>query len=137
VNRLVVLDNEAVQALADTAHPKHRAAVGHVQLTARRKRRAIQTSLAVPTAIRVEAGWDRTDPARAFLNHLGIGDVHLDTAQANLAAAIRRNPKISVADAHVGAVVQASPATEIVVLTSDPDDIRVASGDKKAVIVTI
>lgn len=137
MNHLVVLDNEAVQALSRPDHPRHRHVLSIVQAAANRKRRAIQISLAVPTDVRVEAGWDRTSPAWAFLNHLGIGDVPLDTAQANLAARIHGDPNISVADSHVGAVIQSSPAAEISVLTSDPGDIRRVSGDRKVTVIAI
>jgi hypothetical protein len=138
VNRIIILDNEAVQALADPSHPKHRRVMSHVQLVKLRKQRAAHTTLAVPTAVRVEAGWDRTSPTWAFLNRLKIGDAHLDADLANLAASIReKDAGISVAGAHVGAVVQASPALELVVLTSDPGDIRRVAGDKKVSIVTI
>lgn len=137
VSQLIVLDNEAVQALADPAHPKHRPVLSHIQVAAGRKRRAMQISLAVPAAVRAEAGWDRTSSAWAFLNHLRIGDVSLDGEQANIAARIRASVNVSVPDAHVGAVVQASPATEITVLTSDPGDIKLASGDKKVTVVAV
>lgn len=137
MNSLIVLDNEAVQALADPAHVKHRRVLSHVQVAAGRRRRAAQISIAVPTAIRVEAGWDRTSPSWAFLNHLRIADVPLDAEQANSAARIRAAEKISVADAHVGAVVQASSASQVTVLTSDPRDIQRAAGDHKITVVSI
>lgn len=137
MSRLVVLDNEAVQALANPAHPKHRRALSHAQVVASRKRRAMQISLAVPTAVRVEVGWDRTSSAWAFLNRLRIADIPLDVSYANSAAAIRNHTKVSVADAHIGATVQASPATEITVLTSDPRDMRQAAEGHPVTIVAI
>jgi hypothetical protein len=54
-SHLVLLDNEAVQALADPAHPKHPHVVSHVQVVASRKRRAMPITMAVPTAIRPRA----------------------------------------------------------------------------------
>ena len=62
MTHLVVLDCEAVQALRDPGHPKHRQVVSHTQVVATRKRRAVAIQLAVPTAVRVKAGWDRTSP---------------------------------------------------------------------------
>ena len=94
-------------------------------------------SIAVPTAVRVEAGWDRTSPAWAFLHRLRILDVPLDATNANLAAGIGSRVSISVADAHVGAVVQASTADDITVVTSDPGDMRLAAGDRAVTIVPI
>lgn len=137
MSRLVVLDNEAVQALADPAHPKHRRVVSHVQIVASRRRRATAIALAVPTAIRVEAGWDRSSPAWAFPNRLRIADVPLDAVHANTAAAIRNRTGVSVADAHLGSVIQAAPADQITVVTSDPVDMRLVTGDKDVTVVAI
>jgi predicted nucleic acid-binding protein len=137
MSRLVVLDNEPVQALADPAHPKHRRALSHVQVVAGRKRRAEPIAIAVPTAVRVEAGWDRTSPAWAFLNRLRIVDIPLAGAHANLAAGIRYRSGVSTADAHIGAVVQAASADEITVMTNDPADMRLAAGDRAVTIVAI
>jgi predicted nucleic acid-binding protein len=137
MSRLVVLDNEAVQALRDPAHPKHRRVVSQVQVIASRKRRAAAIELVVPTAVRVEAGWDRTASAWAFPNRLRIADVPLDATRANSAAAVRNQAGVSVADAHLGAVVQTAPAGQITVVTSDPDDMRRVAGDRTITVVTI
>jgi hypothetical protein len=137
MSRLVVLDNEAVQALLDPDHPKHRRVLSHVQVVASRKRRAMALTLAVPTAVRVEAGWDRRSPACAFANSLRIADVALDTGYANAAAATRNRTQVSVADAHMGAAIRASSASQITVVTSDPGDMRRMAGDKDITIVAI
>jgi hypothetical protein len=137
MSRLVVLDNEAVQALKDPACSKHRRVVSQVQVVTSRKRRAAAIEVAVPTAVRVEAGWERTSPAWAFPNRLRIADVPLDSAHANVAAAIRDRTGISVADAHVGAVIRSSPAVQVTVVTSDPADIGVAAGDRPVTVVAI
>jgi predicted nucleic acid-binding protein len=136
MSRLVVLDNEAVQALRSPTHPKHHRVLSHVQVVAGRKRRVIPISLAVPTAVRVEAGWDRTSTEWAFLNRLRVADVPLEAARANTAAAIRNRTKVSVADAHIGAIVQTSTSAEVTVVTSDPNDIRLVAGDRDTTIVT-
>jgi predicted nucleic acid-binding protein len=137
MTRLVVLDNEAVQALARPRHPKHRRVLGHMEAVERRKRRAASISLVVPAAVRVEAGWDRTSSQWAFLNRLRIMDVPLDAAHANTAAAIHEQAQVSVADAHIGATVQSAPGADIAVLTSDPRDIRIVAGDRPVTIVAI
>lgn len=137
MTRLVVLDNEAVQALQDRAHPKHRHVVSHAQVVASRKRRAVALELAVPTAIRVEAGWDRTSPAWAFPNRLRIADIPLGSAEASTAAAIRSRTGVSVADAHIGAVIQSAQADQITVVTSDPGDMRLVAGDKSITVAAI
>jgi hypothetical protein len=73
VTHLVILDCEAVQALRDPGHPKHRRVVSHAQVVASRKRRAVAIQMVVPTVVRVEAGWDRTSPAWVFPNRLPGG----------------------------------------------------------------
>ena len=133
----MVLDNEAVQALASPVHPKHRKVLSHLEAVERRKRRAAAISLVVPTAVRVEAGWDRTSTQWAFLNRLRIADVSLDTAAASTAAAIHEQAQVSVADAHVGATVQSVPNAEVTVITSDPGDIRKVAEDHPVTVVTI
>ena len=135
--RLIVLDNEACQALADPAHRKHRRVVSLAQVVAGRKARAAAVEVVVPTAVRAEAGWDRTSAAWAFPNRLRIADVPLDSAKANIAAAIRSRTRVSVADAHLGAVIQATPAGEITVVTSDPGDMQRVAGDRGVTIVAI
>lgn len=137
MSRVIILDNEAVQALRTPAHPKHNRVLSHVQVVASRKMRAMPVSLAVPTGVRVEAGWDRTAPNWAFLNHLRIADIALDGPRANSAATILNRAKVSVADAHIGAAVEGSPDTDITVITSDPHDIRQVAGDRAVVIVTV
>jgi hypothetical protein len=104
--RTVVLDNEAVRALADPAHPKHRRVLAVVEAAAARNlRRAGAVVLVVPTCMRVEAGWNRRDPGAAVVNRLRIDDVALDTLAANDAADIRSSLGMSVIDAHLGTVL--------------------------------
>jgi hypothetical protein len=137
MTRLVVLDNEAVQALRNPGHPQHRHVVSQAQVVASRKRRAVAIQMVVPTTVRVEAGWDRTSPAWAFPNHLRIADSPLDTASASTAAGIRARTGVSVADSHIGAVIQSAHHDQITVVTSDPGDIRLAAGDKIITLVAI
>jgi hypothetical protein len=137
MSRLVVLDSEPVHALQDPAHRKHRQVVSQFQVVASRKRRAAVIEMVVPTAVRVEAGWERTSPAWVFPNRLRISDVPLDPAHANTAAAIRNRTGVSVADAHVGAVVQSTPAAQVTVVTSDPGDMRLVAGDRAITVVAI
>jgi predicted nucleic acid-binding protein len=137
MSQLVLFDNEAVQALRDPTHPKHRRVVAQAQVVAQRKRRAATIEVVVPTAVRVEAGWDRTASAWAFPNRLRITDMPLDSLHANIAAAIRSRTGVSVTDAHVGAVIQSAPADRITVVTSDPDDMRLMAGDRQIIVVAI
>jgi len=126
--RTVVLDNEAVQALLDPGHRKHRAALAVMEATAARNlRRAGMVRVIVPTAVRVEAGWDRRAPGAAAVNRLRVDDAALDTASADRAVPIRSRLGVSVVDAHLAAVIAATPGPHAVV-TSDADDLgRIAT----------
>jgi hypothetical protein len=117
----LVLDSEAVQALRDAAHPKHRRALAFVEAIVSRGRGG--AAPVVPAAVRVEAAWDRRAPAAAVINRLRVVDVVLDRPGADRAAALVAVLRISVADAHLGAVVATTPAP-CAVLTSDIDDVR-------------
>lgn len=129
MSRLVLLDHEAVQALRDPAHRKHRRVLAEVEFAFKRVVRTLPVSVAVPAAVRVEAGWDRTAPAWAFINRFPIADIPLDTNHADTAAGIVKRTGVSVADAHLGAAIQAAEADHVMVLTSDPGDMRrVAEG---------
>jgi predicted nucleic acid-binding protein len=135
VSWTVLLDNEAVHALNDPAHRKHRQVVGYAQIAARSKARAIPVSLAVPAAVRVEAGWDRTAPAWAFINRLRIADLPLDASHADAAAAIRNRTQVSVADAHLGAAIQS--ADQVTVVTGDPHDMQLVAEGKHIEVVAL
>jgi predicted nucleic acid-binding protein len=128
--RAIVLDNEAVQALRDERHPKHRQVIAHLAGIVGRRRRGREVAALVPTAVRVEAGWDRTQPAAAAINRLRVVDHVLNTSTANAAATIISLAGVSVADAHVGATIRSLAHDEIVVLTSDPDDLARVAGDR-------
>lgn len=131
-----MLDNEAVQALATTTHSKHRRVLAHLEGVVSRRRRGRAVVAVVPSAVRVEAGWDRT-AAAALLNRLQIRDHVLDGPAANVAARIvSSGVASSVADAHVGATVR-DIGGDVVVLTSDPDDMAAVSGPAPVRIVTI
>lgn len=126
--RTVVLDNEAVTALADTTHRKHRIVVAHMAGAVARRRKGVATRVMVATAVRVEAGWDRSEAGAAAINRFRVADASLDGAAANLAATIVNRTGVSVADAHTGAVLRSLADDDIVVLTSDPRDmVRVAA----------
>ena len=143
MSRVVILDDESVQALLSIAHPKHRRVLAHMDVIARRRsrdrRRATVTRLVVPTAVRVEAGWDRAARRAALVNGIGIDDIELGDGDANVAAALRARlgPAVSVADAHVGAVISRFAAHDITILTSDPLDMRAVADDRPVNIVTL
>ena len=126
--RTVVFDNEAVQALVDVAHPKHRRVLAAVEATAVRNLRRVGTvHLVVPTAVRVEAGWDRRAGHSVAINRLRAADSSLDRDAADQAADIVTALGVSVADAHLGSVLATTPGPHSV-LTSDEADVRRISG---------
>lgn len=116
----MLLDNEPLQALLDVRHRKHRRVVALV-------RGPLGSELVVPTAVRVEAAWDRHSPQAARVNQLRLVDFSLDTRAANIAAHTRSTLGVSVADAHLAAALVLTPGPHAV-LTSDPDDVtRIAA----------
>ena len=124
----VVLVYEAVSALRDSTHTKHARVLSHLQAAVGRRRRGERSAVVVPCAVRVEAGWDRSQPGAAAINRFPVSDVPLDAAHANVAAAILTRDRVSVADAHIGAAVAIAAWSDVVVLTSDPRDmVRVCS----------
>jgi predicted nucleic acid-binding protein len=135
--RVVLLDCEAVQALRDPAHRKHRRVLGEVEVALKRAVRTHRARVAVPAAVRVEAGWDRTSPAWAFANRFRITDIPLDVGHADMAAGIAKRTGVSVADAHLGAAIRAADADRVTVLTSDPDDMRRVAEGKRVDVVAL
>ncbi|MGH9277124.1 MAG: hypothetical protein ACRD12_03305 [Acidimicrobiales bacterium] len=135
--RTIVLDNEAVRALIDAGHRKHRVVIAHVAGVAVRRRKGQAVTIVVPTAVRVEAGWDRSDPRRAVANQIRVRDAALDTRVANEGAEIALLTGVSVADAHVGAVVQGLATGDVVFLTSDPKDMERVSAPRPITAIRI
>lgn len=123
-SRTVVFDNEAVQALSNVAHSKHRRVLAVVEaVAAKNMRKAGSVRLVVPAAVRVEAGWDRRVPRTAAINRLRLDDLPLDTAAADRAAAVRSELGVSVADAHLAASIGETAGPHAIV-TSDIGDMR-------------
>jgi hypothetical protein len=120
----IVLDNEAVQALLDVAHPKHRRTLAFLDVSNGRNRRRQSTSVVVPVAVRVEAGWDRTSAAGVVANHLSRArDSELHTRAADRAVQLREASGVSVVDATLGQTL-GEVASPVVVLTSDVEDMQ-------------
>lgn len=121
----LVLDNEAVQALADVHHPKHRRALAFVEVVNQRSaRRRGLLAVLIPVAVRVEAGWDRSAPGSALLNRISRArDVILDSAGANRAAALRQQSDVSVVDATIGQACEVASGP-VAILTSDTTDMH-------------
>ena len=119
----VVLDNEPVQALLDPRHRWHRRVAAILfEASGRNLRRPGGVRIIVPVAVRVEAGWDRSNPATANANRIARPvDQHLDSAAADRAVQLRRDTSVSVVDASVGHAFEIAPQPAAV-LTSDVED---------------
>jgi hypothetical protein len=137
MTHLVLLDCEAVQAIGSRSHRKHLFVLAHAKRVAAHKMRREKVTIAVPTAVRAEAGWDRTSPVWALANQLDIADIALAGSHADKAAGIRNRTSVSVADAHIGAAIQAADADRLTVLTSDPRDIHLVAEGKRVQVVTV
>lgn len=122
----VIVDSEAVDALADHRHPKHREALAYIEVTNERRTRNERLRVVVPTAVRVEARWDRRAPSAANLNRLcRAADHPLDTNAADRAAElVGLVPGSSVVDAAVAQAAEAAESAPTTVVTSDEEDFR-------------
>jgi hypothetical protein len=127
--RTIILDNEAVQALLDPTHRKHRAVLAHLEVRNQRQRgRRMSIRVLVPVAVRVEAGWDRTAATAADINRLSAAvDVDLRRSGADRATQLRQAVEVSVVDATVGQAAE-SATHPAVILTSDVDDMTRLAG---------
>ncbi len=132
-----MFDNEAVEALTDLTHAKHRTVVAHLAGAVARRRRGTVVDAVVPTTVRVEAGWDRSTPGAAAINRFRVRDHVLDAPAANWAASIHRRCGLGPADAHIGAAVRSVSSGDVVVLTSDPTDIALVCAPSTPQIVPI
>lgn len=130
----VVLDNEAVQALLDVSHPKHKRLLSFLdELNQRGRRRTARTEILVPVAVRVEAGWGRTEPASAQANRISRArDVILDSVAADRAVHLRREAAVSVVDATIGHVARTA-ALPVVILTSDVSDMQLLAQPRSGI----
>lgn len=124
----LVLDNEPVQALLDVSHPKHRRVLAFLDEVNRRNREGREVTVLVPVAVRIEAGWDRSDAGAAVANRVsGARDVALDRRRADRAIRLRSEVAVSVVDATVAEAAGAA-APPVVILTSDVGDMERLAG---------
>lgn len=132
----VVLDSEAVAALLGHAPNKVTKVMTYIDASkGPRRRNPDSTTLVVPTTVRVEARWDRTQQTASSANRLVPTDHELDIRAANVAARLAAAHNVSPADGHIGAIA-ANHAGDVAVLTSDPGDISAVT-EGKAVVVLI
>lgn len=132
----VIVDSEAVAALLGDAPNKLATVMTCVDACKGPRRRDPDAiAIMVPTTVRVEARWDRTQQRAATVNRLIRVDHHLDGDTADVAARLAAVHDVSPADAHIGAIA-ALHAGDVAVLTSDPDDVRaVTEGTARVILV--
>lgn len=70
-------------------------------------------------------------------NRLRVADIALDATHADVAAELCRRIGVTVADAHLGAVMGSAGSERLTVITSDPGDMRAVAGTADLTIVTI
>lgn len=121
----VVLDNEAVQALADPAHHKHRSMIARLRAVAVLHDRRTRAEVVTPTAVRVEAGAARSDPSASALGRFQVTDLALDSRRAERCIELSQAAGGSVVDATVAQAAEehAEAGRLVTVLTADLTDL--------------
>jgi hypothetical protein len=122
--RDLVLDNEAVSALLATA-PQHAKRAQVLEAIMAANGRTV-----VPTTVRCEALWDRTQQAAAAANLHVQDDDPLDASAANRNVQLRTVvPGASLVDASLVVTAERLSGGDVVeILTSDPGDVAALSG---------
>lgn len=132
---ITILDSEAIHALVTQRSNKHRRVASLLAFDL--NRRSTRGVAVVPSTVRVEAGWDRTAARWAGINRLRIVDHHLDRTTTDVAARLRAEHGVSPADAHIGALAAEHGDDEVVVITSDPDEIAAVTEGTGARVVRL
>jgi hypothetical protein len=128
--RHLILDNEAVSALLATT-PQHAERAQVLEAIMAANGRTV-----VPTAVRCEALWDRTQQMSAAANLHVKDDDPLDRAAADRNVQLRKAvPAASLVDASVIVSAERLGGGDVVeVLTSDPGDLAALAGHAEATI---
>jgi hypothetical protein len=128
--RHLILDNEAVSALLATT-PQHAERAQVLEAIMAANGRTV-----VPTAVRCEALWDRTQQVSAAANLHVKDDDPLDRAAADRNVQLRRAvPAASLVDASVIVSAERLGGGDVVeALTSDPGDLAALAGQSEATI---
>ena len=119
-----MLDNEAVQALAQPHHPRHRHLLAVLEAGfLRGGHPSTAAAIVTPTPVRLEAGLARA--AHANLGRFRVGDVGLTTARTDRCIAVRAAAGGSLVDASVAQAAEehADTGRRVTVFTSDLTDL--------------
>ena len=75
--------------------------------------------------------------SREAARQLGMVDIPLGSEHSDAAAGIRKRTGVSVADAHLGAAIQKAESNHVIVITSDPHDMRKVAEGKPIELVVL
>jgi len=119
-----VLDNEALQALADRHHPKHRGMLEKIAAVTYESRRGVSVRVVTPTAVRVEALVSRQAAGTATLGRFQVQDVPLDGARADRCVTLAAAATATVVDTTVAEAAESQAGTRRVsIYTADVADL--------------
>jgi hypothetical protein len=120
----LVLDNEALQALANPRHPKHRVMLEKIAAVKYESSRGASVRVVTPTAVRVEALVSRRTPATAGLGRFNVQNIALDSTRADRCVALGTASTASAVDATVAEAAESEARTgNVSVYTSDVADL--------------
>lgn len=121
----MVLDNEALQALADLRHPKHRVMLEKIAAVKYESARGASVRVVTPTAVRVEALVSRQTAGTAALGRFNVQDIALDSTRADRCVALAAAATATAVDATVAEVAESEARTrQVSVYTSDVGDLH-------------
>lgn len=120
----LVLDNEALQALGDRRHAKHRVMLEKIAAVAYESRRGASVRVVTPTVVRVEALISRRASETATLGRFKVQDITLDSTRADRCVVLAAAATATAVDATVAEAAESEARTRRVsVYTSDVADL--------------
>lgn len=131
----LVLDNEALQALADPRHSKHRVMLEKIAAVKYESGRGASVRVVTPTAVRVEALVSRRTAGTASLGRFNVQDIALDSTRTDRCVTLAAAASATAVDATVAEAAEGEARTRLVsVYTSDVGDLTrlVAQVDNSA-----
>lgn len=131
----LVLDNEALQALADLQHTKHRVMLEKIAAVKYESERGASVRVVTPTAARVEALVARQTGGTAALGRFNVQDIALDSTRADRCVTLGAASTATAVDTTVAEAAESEArARRVTVYTSDVGDLNrlVAQADNSA-----
>ena len=110
----LVLDNEALKALADRHHAKHRVMLEKIAAAQYESRRGAGVRVVTPTAVRIEALVSRQAPENATLGRFNVQDITLDSTRADRCVALAAAATATAVDATVAEAAESEARTRLV-----------------------